>query len=124
MKDLREARFVPMDGSKVRRWFSNENFDLIVWHDAAGEITGFQLCYGKPHDEQAIVWKKKKGFSHHRVDSGEDTPLKNRSPVLRVGGTFNADLVMKEFKDSCKSIDPIISDFVFLKLKEYSTHID
>jgi hypothetical protein len=118
MDELKESRFVRKDGSTIRRWFSNESIDLIVWYDTEGEISGFQLCYGRHRDECALTWKKSKGFSHDQIDVGEETPLKNQTPILRSGGSFDVE-VFKLFEKSKGSIDPTVSSFVLRKLEEY-----
>ncbi len=43
-------------GENFCRWFSDEYFDLYVWTDPSGTITGFQLCYDKPGKERAFTW--------------------------------------------------------------------
>lgn len=55
-----------------RRWFVNDYFDLIVWYESnGGELTGFQLCYGRHVDERAFTWQRGKQGSHF-VSSGAD----------------------------------------------------
>ncbi len=55
-----------------RRWFLNDYFDVIVWYEsAAGEMTGFQLCYNRSVDERAFTWQRNKRSSHF-VSSGAD----------------------------------------------------
>ena len=36
-----------------RRWFADEDFDLVVWTSAIGAIVAFELCYDKPRIERA-----------------------------------------------------------------------
>ena len=69
-------------GEPARRWFFDENMDLIVWYDNKSNINGFQLCYDKNTTEHAITWTLKNGFSHEAIDGGEDSVFKNRSPIL------------------------------------------
>lgn len=55
-----------------RRWFLNDYLDLILWYESArGELTGFQLCYSRHHDERAFTWQRNKRSSHF-VSSGAD----------------------------------------------------
>jgi hypothetical protein len=65
-----------------RRWFDGDRLELIVWHDQAGALCGFQICYGQPDGERALTWRPGAGFSHCAVDEGDATPLKNAAPVL------------------------------------------
>ena len=55
-----------------RRWFLNDYFDVIIWYEsAAGEMSGFQLCYNRSVDERAFTWHRNKRSSHF-VSSGAD----------------------------------------------------
>ena len=47
-----------LDGDLIKRWCTDEFFDLFVWFDKRGEIASFQLCYDKPRDKQAFTWKR------------------------------------------------------------------
>lgn len=49
--ELKDVRQIPNDG--FRRWFTDEDFDLIVWYED-DKITGFQLCYDKKEMEFLI----------------------------------------------------------------------
>jgi hypothetical protein len=51
LAEIRDVRQIPGEG--FRRWFSDGDFDLIVWY-AGGEIAGFQLCYDKGRRERAL----------------------------------------------------------------------
>ena len=68
------VRQVP--GEPKRRWFSDDNFELIVWMNEDGKIIGFQLDYDKDKNMRALTWKDPSSYFHHRVDDGEDHPLK------------------------------------------------
>jgi hypothetical protein len=37
-----------------RRWFSGDDFDLIVWFDDLDAIAGFELCYDRSEVERAL----------------------------------------------------------------------
>ena len=49
-----------------RRWFADEEMELILWYAESGELTGFQLCYDVPRKERAFTWKKEQGLTHSR----------------------------------------------------------
>ena len=36
-----------------RRWFSDDDFDLVVWFSDSGVIVGFELCYDRSRVERA-----------------------------------------------------------------------
>ena len=65
-----------------RRWFSDDDFDLIVWFDDPATIVAIQLCYDKSSTERAVTWSRQRGHEHFRVDAGEDSPLRNETPLL------------------------------------------
>src|SRR5882724_4105858 len=65
-----------------RRWFSDDDFDLVVWFSDSGVIVGFELCYDRSRVERALVWSNVGGYGHFRVDTGESTPQKNLTPIL------------------------------------------
>jgi hypothetical protein len=55
--EIEKVRQVP--GEDYRRWFVDENTDLIVWYDASGDrITGFQLCYDKKSVQRCLTWQR------------------------------------------------------------------
>jgi len=41
-------------GEPFRRWFGDNIFDLIVWHDNDWRITGFQLYYREGADQKRL----------------------------------------------------------------------
>jgi hypothetical protein len=84
---LREIKSVKQErGTGRRRWFESDGLDLVVWLDASGNVTGFQLCYDFGQGEQALTWREGTGFAHSNVDAGDETPLKNRTPDSRATG--------------------------------------
>ncbi len=102
-----------------RRWFADEYFDLIVWFDEDGDISGFQLCYDKGPAERALTWTCETGYSHNRIDGGEDNPAKDQTPILTPDGVFASQQVLQRLIDSSAKVDSDISDFVIAKLRSY-----
>lgn len=102
-----------------RRWFSDDYFDLIVWIGQDLSISGFQLCYDKQQTERALTWKMEEGFSHERVDEGEDIPGKDRTPILKPDGLFPVQEIMRQFKIRSAEIDPQIMAFILGKIDKY-----
>lgn len=74
----------PEPGGEKRRWFRDEYFDLFVWSDAQG-IRAFELCYDKLGDERLLAWRRGGEVTHAKVDSGEDNPSKNNTPIVVAG---------------------------------------
>jgi hypothetical protein len=118
MLDKAPTRRVP--GDYDRKWIADDHFDLIVWYTASDVIYGFQLCYDKPRWERALTWKCDKGFSHMEVDSGEDTPIRNRAPVLLPDGSFPAESVMREFERRGAALPIELRGLVLQKITEYA----
>ncbi len=99
-------------GEPERRWFSDEDHDLIVW-EAEGRVVGFQLCYDKKGSERALTWTEEHGYSHDAVDNGETQPgTPKRTPILMLDGYFNADRVAEEFRDAAAKLPSDIVAFV------------
>ena len=54
LAEIRNARQIA--GEDFRRWFTDEEFDLIVWYGDDRSLVGFQLCYDKQDRERALTW--------------------------------------------------------------------
>jgi hypothetical protein len=61
LRQIGDVRQVP--GEPTRRWFSDENFDLIVCFAPENEVIGFQLCYDKEIEQKALSWLKQDGYT-------------------------------------------------------------
>jgi len=118
---LREYHDVSqVEGETTRRWFSDEYFDLIVWLDGNKIISGFQLCYDITRQHRAVTWRKEKGFTHHRVDDGENRPGKIKSsPILIADGIFEYRAIAERFRRESAHIEPQLAAFVYKTLMQY-----
>jgi hypothetical protein len=108
----------PNIADKNTRWFSDDYFDLIVWYNEQGKITGFQLCYDKKWDERAFTWKENQTPIHERIDSGETSPLKNMAPILVPDGIVPYEELIRRFREHAAEIDAVIFELVVHKLAE------
>jgi hypothetical protein len=109
------------EGGRTRRWFQSDDEDLIVWYAADGAIYGFQLCYDRNGHERALTWTPEHGYSHNRIDAGEDRSFRYKgSPVLVADGRFDAALTMQRFLQISSAMPVEIRDFVSGKLIEYA----
>ena len=117
---LKEFSARQTQSAHLRRYLTDEYFDLFVWQDADGKAFGFQLCYDKPGYERALTWMKSSGFSHMAVDAGENIPNGNRTPILTTDKDFPAGVVRREFAVRAYGIDPRIQDLVLTKIDEYT----
>ena len=104
----------------LRRWYQDDYFDLFVWRRVDGEIASFQLCYDRRHSERALSWSAERGYSHHRVDSGESAYLNHKeSPLLRADGVFPVYRIAPHFESAAASLDPELKAFLLQTLLAY-----
>lgn len=116
--EIRDVRQVPGEGR--RRWFTDRDFDLIVWY-ADEAVNGFQLCYDKQNTERALTWYRPARFVHTRVDTGEAPFGPKKSPVLVQDGVFDRDAVAHRFRRASRGMDPEIAGLVSRMLAEYAS---
>ena len=118
---LTEHKARQVEGEPTRRWFCDDLLDLLVWLDTQGTPLGFQLCFQTGTQELALVWKKDEGFANFKVDSGEESPKKNLSPLLVEDGVFPSEEVSRSFRERSSEIDSPIRDFILDKLENTPT---
>ena len=118
LAEIQNARQIPNEGT--RRWFRDEELDLIVWYDDSSEIAGFQLCYDKHVRERALTWRKSGSYQHHAIDPGEVAGHNKMTPILVADGVFDKDRISKLFTDKSVKIEADLSQFVLEKLNHYS----
>jgi len=106
-------------GEGLRRWFTDDYFDLIVWYGTEEHPIGFQLCYDKPDHERALTWTRAHGFQHDRVDAGEIPGHPKMTPIIVADGAFDRDPVAERFRRASAGMDPRIASFVLEKLGNY-----
>jgi len=114
IKDVRQ-----IENDDYRRWFTDDFFDLIVWYSDQGGVTGFQLCYDKAHMERALTWRRNRGFSHTKIDDGENPGQAKMTPILVADGLFSKQEIARRFERESRQIDPKVARFVFKKIMEY-----
>ena len=107
-------------GDAKRRWFCDDDLELIVWFDENDSIIGFQLCYQAERQSKALTWLEDEGFHHTGVDDGEHKWFHDIStPVLVPDGAFEKKAVEARFNAACQSLPQNISEFVKNKIKTY-----
>lgn len=114
---FREFKHVRQEPGLRRRWFEAREADLVIWYDPAGAETGFQLIYASPGGDRALTWRRGLGFTHSRVDSGEDSPLKNLTPILLADGAIPWGQVEDLFKRNSASLEPDLRNLVSARLQ-------
>lgn len=103
-----------------KRWFTDSDMDLFIWFRHQVPVR-FQLSYNKRSQEHAITWDNATGFSHNRVDSGEqENRLKYKmTPILLEDGNFDAPTIARNFLRASDNIEELLADFIFARLLEH-----
>jgi hypothetical protein len=122
---IREVEARQLTGEQRRRWFSSEDFDLIVWFDGQGGIAQFELCYDRADVERALTWSPTHGYRHWRVDTGDASGyMYGMTPVLEPDDSgFPKDRVSATFAEASEGLDPAIRSFVIERLREATAPI-
>ncbi len=118
LREWKGVRQRPDEG--YRRWFADEDMDLIVWYrERGGSVRGFQLCYGKQSVQHALTWLADRGYNHARVDDGEAgrEGASKQTPMLVEDGTFDASALADRFVREAGDIDPEVRSLVSRKLR-------
>ena len=120
---LREIETVNDRESGYRkRWFNAPSMDLILWYGPEGNLSRFQLCYDKHIRERALSWNESSGFSHSKVDNGENTSGRHKeAPILGPDGSIDAPKVMHSFRELSSTVDEAVVEFVCAKLESIQT---
>ncbi len=117
---LREiTRIQQQDPNRRRRWFQDGYFDLFLWQTASGTFDALQLCYDIRRRERALLWSQVEGFFHDGVDTGEDSPLADRTPVFVRDGAFQWSDVRTRFREASADLPAEVREFVLDKIDEY-----
>jgi hypothetical protein len=96
-----------------RRWFHGDYFELFVWQTDDGRVAMFQLCYGGPTSERALVWREDLGFFH---DGVPPSPSGGELAASR----FPASMISTRFGAEAKEVPEDIRAFVLVKIADYS----
>lgn len=114
---LTENRSVKQEPGGRRRWFEDDELELIVWYRLSGEIEGFQLCYDQAGAREALTWREGVGLAHSRVDGGDATPLKNETPILQPKGGKPRTRLAALFRTRSGAVEASVRDLVLNRLE-------
>ncbi len=118
LREWKGVRQRPDEG--FRRWFTDEEMDLIVWYDSDRRVKGFQLCYGKQTDQHAMTWLSRGGFTHAKVDDGESRPIGSKStPILVQDGHIDSERLTHDFVSRATEVEEPIRNLVVKKLGQF-----
>jgi hypothetical protein len=104
---------------QMRRWFTSETMDLIVWMNEEGEPAAFQFCYDKGRDEHAMTWRADTGLSHEAIDDGESGgALRYKAtPMLAPNGHVDVQRVSALFAGAAAAVPEVIREFVASRIE-------
>ena len=105
LKELTDVRQI--NGEGVRRWFIDDDLELILWYDLDRKLEGFQICYDKLAGTRTITWKKVSPAS------GET------KSILVSDGPYNKDRLLALMERSSENLDGNLRSFI---LKRIETH--
>lgn len=112
--------FREINGKTQRRWFTSNQFDLILWLNDEQGFAGFELCYDKQKQEHSIAWSANYGYRHMAVDSGEWHPGKHKAaPILVPGHYFDVNRIRSDFDRISHSLPQDIALYVHQVLAQY-----
>lgn len=112
---LTEYNVSQQAGQPYRRWFADDELDLIVWFSDQAQFLGFQLCYNKKRQEQVITWTPEQGFQHGVLDSGESSVWKNQTPLVKAIEPPPTLVVRDEFLNRSTNLPREIRNYVLDK---------
>ena len=73
--------------------------------------------------ERALTWSKERGFSHNKVDSGDEFAGQQMTPLLVAAGKFPHQLVRTRFRREATSLDERTRNFILDKMREFGRHV-
>ncbi|MCG8454256.1 MAG: hypothetical protein MI717_13865 [Spirochaetales bacterium] len=108
LKELKNVRQIA--GERPRRWFVDEDIELILWYGEDRKLSGFQVCYDKKAGTRSVTWKR------ITEENGET------HSVLLSDGPFNKDRVMALVKRDSENLEEEVRQFILQRLETLGTH--
>ena len=98
---------------KFIRIFSDQDTWLTVYCDQDQRPIRFTYVQGMRTDVRACLqWSEERGLRFYRIDSGESSPLTNRSPVATETLPFKKEEFITAFQTESREIDPEVRDWI------------
>lgn len=102
LTDVRQIR-----GEGLRRWFIDDDLELILWYDFERKLEGFQICYDKLAGTRTITWKKV-------------TPVSGETKSILVSdGPYNKARIMALMERSSETLDGALRTFILQRLETH-----
>jgi hypothetical protein len=111
LSEIRNVRQI--EGEGTRRWFTDRYFDLIIWYDDSGMLSGFQLCYDKLGAERSFTWRRGRACHHDGIDAGEMPGHSGMTPVVVADSGSPESGVAERFLSESSAVEPQLARLVF-----------
>jgi hypothetical protein len=102
LQDVRQVR-----GEGLRRWFVDDDLELILWYDFNKKLEGFQICYDKLAGTRTVTWKR------ITTDSGE------AKSILVSDGPYNKARLAALVQRSTESLEENLRSFILKRLESH-----
>lgn len=101
-----------------RLWFNDQNHDLFIWLENNIKPVKFQFSYNKMQNEHSLNWDLLSGYSHVKIDSGEDViHTYKMTPIMVPDGTFDQNQLAWLFKSINNDLPPDLAEFIQQKIE-------
>ena len=108
LQELRNIRQIPGEG--IRRWFVDDDLELILWYNEMKTLEGFQICYDKLAGTRTVTWKM--------VTTAEG----ERKSILLSDGPYNRSRLIALTRESAgpsADIDDGLRKFILDRLESH-----
>ena len=105
LQELQNVRQIRGEG--LRRWFTDDNIELILWYDDKRKLEGFQICYDKMAGTRTITWKK--------VTQAEG----ETKSILVSDGPYNKARLLSLVERSSVSLEKDLRSFILKRLESH-----
>ena len=103
LRELKKVRQI--EGDRHRRWFADEELDLILWYGPEKKLDGFQICYDKLAGTRMITWKN--------IET-RDGSLKS---ILMTDSPEERDRIRTMIADRSDNLDGPLKQFILDRLE-------
>lgn len=116
LKELKSTRQIP--GEPFRRWYTDNDNDLIVWLDHY-RITGFQLLAPSSYGRIVITWHEGQRPTLAGLDEGEGRPARPKmTPILIQHNKINLGKVLRHFQSISGELPSGLTELIEQRIME------
>lgn len=120
---LREIRGIDQKSpGRLKRWFQDDYFDLIVWLDDARDVEQFQLCYARDtRRERVLDWRRGRGFQHLKTEQRlAEKPGRDDAWALQLDGVLPYVALKERFAMAAARLPDALRAFIDDKIDAYA----